>query len=437
MKKVHKILIMILAAILTFGIALAVCWDMAEIYLMPRTVVMNAAKTAYTHLQQRFDKNPLLLAASYLDEEGQQSADVKLYGSDLFLGDLQYDMQIQTQPGYIQGSGTVYTGKKNLDLSFYADKTFMAVSSQDLLQGSYYGITYDTFLEDIRSIPLLSWMIGESVLQKWNQDIRSIQKHMEQGYPIVKLQRVEEKALQGILMGLATVPADVEKIAIELQDQVLDCHRVSFEMDGEPVARLMQLLADGENIERASASMSFYIDDRSLAMMEACLDAGDIQYELRMELGRNSLYDPLDFFISGKNAGAAEQSVIRFSSVCREEKVEEQWYINRGVVKKAFSYEWDPASGDMLLKMGDAKTFSLNLTEAEAGLTVRSDNLSGIYYAITDKDDQSEKVYSGAVTVRKGSDLNIPQYKNLDQWSMEDFLVLLEGIGSLIGLRFS
>lgn len=436
MKKAHSIVMIVVAVILALCAVLAVCWDVAEIYLMPRTVVKNAAETVYAQLRQRFEGNPILLAASYLDEQGRQSADVELFTSDLLLGDLRYKMQIQTQPGQIQGCGTAYSNEKDLDLSFYADKTFMAVSSQDLLQGSYYGITYDTFLEDVRSIPLLSWMIGESVLQKWNQNIHRIQNNMDVGYPSLKIPKVEEKDLQRIFVGMAAVPVDVERVALGLQDQVRECYRVSFEIDDELAAKLMGLFADTKEGKTASACVRFYLNEQSLIFVEAYLSAGDLKYEMRMEFGKNNLYDPLRFFVSGKGVGEAEQSAIQFSSVCRDGKVEEQWYIDHGTEKTMFSYEWNPANGDMLLKVGDAKTFALNMAETEYGLTVQSNNLSGIYHAITGKEDQYEKVYSGTITVREGSDIVIPEYKNLDQWSLEDFLILLEGIGSLIGLQF-
>ena len=38
------------------------------------------------------------------------------------------------------------------------------------------------------------------------------------------------------------------------------------------------------------------------------------------------------------------------------------------------------------------------------------------------------------MTIRKGSEISIPEYKNLDQWSLDDLKVLLGGIGSLIGI---
>jgi len=37
--------------------------------------------------------------------------------------------------------------------------------------------------------------------------------------------------------------------------------------------------------------------------------------------------------------------------------------------------------------------------------------------------------------VAKGSGFDTPGYKNLDQWSLQDLLALLGGIGGLLGLQ--
>ena len=39
------------------------------------------------------------------------------------------------------------------------------------------------------------------------------------------------------------------------------------------------------------------------------------------------------------------------------------------------------------------------------------------------------------MTVRKGSAITTPKYKNLDEWSLDDLLVLLGSIGGLLGFR--
>ena len=47
----------------------------------------------------------------------------------------------------------------------------------------------------------------------------------------------------------------------------------------------------------------------------------------------------------------------------------------------------------------------------------------------------SQKGFDSTMTVRKGSAITTPKYKNLDEWSLDDLLVLLGSIGGLLGFK--
>lgn len=72
---------------------------------------------------------------------------------------------------------------------------------------------------------------------------------------------------------------------------------------------------------------------------------------------------------------------------------------------------------------------ALQLAETETGfqiITPDLDNLLGW---------GSGKVRACTMTIAKGAEITPPGYKNLSQWSLEDLLVLLSGVGSLFGLQ--
>ena len=82
----------------------------------------------------------------------------------------------------------------------------------------------------------------------------------------------------------------------------------------------------------------------------------------------------------------------------------------------------------MRLTLPDREAISLNLSEAESGFRVMTQDFGKLMGW------SGDKTYDCTMTIRKGSEISIPEYKNLDQWSLDDLKVLLGGIGSLIGI---
>ena len=157
MKKKWWIFVGVLAALLLslscFGVRLRIA---------PRLVLSRALDNTIAQLDSRFEKSPVHLLANALDSQGRQQARLKLETEEKHLGPVVYDMTLQTQigPNRIRADGAVITGGKFLDIQLFLDENFAALASQGLLEGRYYGITYETFSRDLRDRQLLTALLG-------------------------------------------------------------------------------------------------------------------------------------------------------------------------------------------------------------------------------------------------------------------------------------
>ena len=87
---------------------------------------------------------------------------------------------------------------------------------------------------------------------------------------------------------------------------------------------------------------------------------------------------------------------------------------------------------------GQEEEIALTLTEAETGIAVATEDFAQLLDALSrDGTGTPGEDISCEATIYKGSEVVTPEYKNLDQWTLKDFMVLLNGLGSLLKLEIS
>ena len=152
------------------------------LYIAPKMVLAGALKERVAQLESRISSSPISVLARGIDAQGRNRIDLQLQTHNELIGTLSYDMDLQMEqhPKRILADGRVTIQNKEMDLSVYLDSDFAAVSSDGLLGGNFYGLTYDSFSQDILSNKWLSLLIGNSVLRTWDSKIESLQKAMQQ-----------------------------------------------------------------------------------------------------------------------------------------------------------------------------------------------------------------------------------------------------------------
>jgi hypothetical protein len=86
-----------------------------------------------------------------------------------------------------------------------------------------------------------------------------------------------------------------------------------------------------------------------------------------------------------------------------------------------------------ILRDTDKAQLRLNLEGEGDALTIRSQNAAPLLNLFLKKPMEAPAICT--ITLSPGREVTVPEYRSLDQWSMEDLFALLAGLGGLLGLK--
>lgn len=415
-----KKMLWLLAAV---AVVLVLFWDTILLYAAPKTVLTGALTKLYGQLEERFTGSPLAVLAQSYDPEGCYTAQLQAVTENTLLGEIRYDMTVQTDGvGHrLYAEGTAETADKNLDLSLYLDGDFLAVSSADLLKGAWYGITYDSFSSDIRSIPLLQYVLSDALVSRWDDSLQSIRDQVMKFHTSSVSPELSEEDMRALLAGLLLLPGQVSNDQLRLNGVWTDCRRIDYTADG---TQLPELLA-----EKESVSVSFYLCEKTVVQIDFFYTSGEDQLSGGAFFGLDAASETLALQLN--------QTSLSVRTEEGEGEYGETWAIEKDGTMTEITYHWNADSGDTTLSVNGSAPAALNLPRTENGFRIHTEDCEALLNMTRQEGASTNAPKRCTVTVQKGSDVVTPQYKNLDQWSMEDFWVLLSGVGSLFGIDAS
>lgn len=409
-------------------VASVLLWPTLRIYLAPKTVLTAALTDTCAELELRFAGSPLILLGSTLDLESGNTIDMSLDTSNDLLGSVRYDMAVQVQwkPRRILARGQASAQRKNIDLSVYLDGDFAALSSAGILQENYYGLTFDTFAEDISSNKLISFAFDDATLNQWTDQIRDLEAFMEDSweFPSVSMENIHN-----ILMGIFALKAQVDREDIMLSGVKQTCYVISFETNGAQIAAGLDYLNTELPISlRADDEVDIYfwmVDDSVVK-----IDVSSDDMDLELYLGK----DPLDD-ITLQYINADGPMTVTVSTQPDDENYQETIQII-GTESTTVSYNWNLTTGDLALtfnRAGEVRSADFNLSPTENGFRVITEDFESLMHVLLGIKDSADS--HCVMTVSGGSEFGTPEYKNFSEWSLEDLVTLLSGVGGLFGLN--
>ena len=433
------LLIPVSAVIVFLTIITVTFWDTVVLYVAPKAVLNTALIHAVEALENRFREDPIWILLGAAEPKGKYTADVKLDTTYDILGETSFDMTVSTDlsANQIMAVGTVKAANTQIPLLVYLDRNFMSVASDAFLEGNCYGITYDTFGTDIRSIPLLSFLIPEGTIRGWETSVSNVQRAMQFDYVFPQLPEVSQEDMKKAMLGILALPCKAEQEELLIQGNVYQCRKLTYSAGGEAVAGLLGQAWGNREREDASVSVSFWLWEKTLIRADINAAAGDDRLMISLELGTDPTVCPLSLQIMRFENGVQEKTVITVQTQWVEKWYLQSWSIQTGAEEHAISYHWDPTEGFMKLFLdGQEDAIELMLKETETGIYVATDDLTQLLNALSEENDQGAKadIFCEAAIV-KDSEVITPEYKNLDQWTLKDFLELLNGLGSLLHLE--
>lgn len=433
------------------AVLLSLCFFGVRLRIAPRWILSRVLGTAFKEMEIRFDNSPVHLIMPALDMEGHQKTDLQLETQLEHLGVVRYDMLLQTQlnPSRVNALGNVVAGGKMLDLQLYLDQNFAAVSSQGLLDGNYYGITYDSFSQDIRSRELLAVLIGEKTISQWEEAICGLQKSMSGNVSMPEL-AIED--IPGMLYGLLVLKPQVGREEIMISGQQENAYTVSFRTTGPEIAamvesyldqmdsKLQNLLHELKDTPDAAVHAVFFLYNEKLVRIDFSLFFPEKSVQIQVELGHAPVTDPLSLELQIQEGDDLRRFTMRVETESGKNHYAEKIYLSHtenGVISSGFlDYNWELSSGEMKLSLieNDQKAYvRLNLSGEGESLTIRTQDAAPLLNLFLQKPINYPVICT--LNLKPGNSVAVPEYQNLDQWSLEDLYTLLTGLGGLLGLQ--
>ncbi len=430
-KRIFRWKYLIFAICIIAVVFLAAFWDAVILRVVPKAVLSKSLTTVCTKLQERFEGSPLNILYKLVEPEGKYTANVLLCTSNSLLGKITYDMDIQTElAGHrFQAQGDVISNEMRLNLSCYLDDKFLAVASQDMADGQYYGLTYESFTTDICSIPLLNFLVSDELLRQWNSSIENIQQKVSQT-SMPHIPALSEDDWRTLTLGILALPCKVETVAIATEGESWECQAVVYSLQGEQVNHL---LADTSYSKDPVVAVTFYLYEGHLVKILLDCTSENNHIQCGLFLGLNPVEDVLHMNIYQQNGNDIDSFSVSIDTVHSGTLYSETWSISN---VNQLQYDYQTDTGDISLIMNDEDSVSLKIIELNKGVFLESEDFQQIFHILI-PNVNLEAPLSGTLTVTRGSEFSTPSYKNLSQWSLDDFWVLLNSVGLLVGIKLS
>lgn len=427
--KLKKKRILIVLLLLIGAIAAILLWNSVTMYLTPKAVLTSALRDSLEDLEYRFQNSPAQALMKGYDVQGQNTVQLDLRVSDTLLGDVSYDMllQIDWKKNRITAQGAVETASQSLNLSAYLDKDFAALTSEELLEGGYYGITFDTFSEDLRSIPLLTFFLPEETLQSWEASVNKLEAWMNRSVAFPEIPQISQQQLQMITLGILALKCDISEAEVMLENESLHCYQLTYAASGEQVSDILSQILNTPSSDKGSISATFYLFGDSLVKVELNGVSGEDQVNCVLTLGKDPKMDALSLAVVQKQGEISKQ----FSASVSARQIGDTGIQEAVCIQDtSFTYIWNNTNGYTELFLPGKEQIDLILKEEDKGFCVQTKDFAPLFGF------DSQKAYDCTMHISKGSQITQPEYKNLNTWSFQDLLTLIGGIGSVLGISF-
>ena len=202
----------------------------------------------------------------------------------------------------------------------------------------------------------------------------------------------------------------------------------------QALSELIQAMqADAESV----LTVTFHLDNRTLTAVEGFVILSGVSYELQAVLEA----DVLSLVLLQGDDESLDRRQLTVKTVSDGKIYQEELVLRRTVngVQLGFSvdYSWDPVTGDMdaeILKGGKSYAFRLNLRGERQSFTVNCQQFEVVWSLLSGKEHSRPAICT--LTISPGEAVQaISAYKNLSDWSVEDFYLLLTRLGSLAGVK--
>lgn len=383
---------------------------------MPRSAVRRAVLETADALTARFAENPVLHIASALNQPGQQLS--------FQFPEANSRATLHLQPRILAG---VWEDER-LSARFFADEEGIAAASEQLTGNLWYGIRYDGFAEDISQIPLISWILSESLLNQWEAGLNALRSRFLADLVSPQLPEFSREELSRLTFALASMKTQVQSTTITVANTPQKCLRVHCSPGG--------LASSLFQTEQDNTACTFYLREGKLILADITGQYEGQQIRLQLESEGNPATDPVRILYSCREEGSKEPFTVQVSTQNTGGILTESWQVSAPGEVLHFSYRYDPTSGAATVSAGENEPAALVFLPRAEGFHIETNALPSLAAQFSVDLPIPDALSHCRIDAQPGPVPEKPEFITPDAWSAEDLLTLLEGLGNVLNIPF-
>lgn len=461
--------------VLAAMVVLAAClWGRIQLQFMPETVLAKASANTTEALSQRLQGTVWTLGKKLENAEQRYAVDLN---ADFFVDNaymplnaqINVDAQVDVPKGQMLLDFDVGVPDYNQELGgkLYLDPDCGAFSYSEFMDGAYYGITFDSVSEDLRSSKLFQDLSIED-MDEIEDAVEIVRAYMQQiADSAARQDEMRQELLDAIRETLSAVECRGSREALELDDETRRFDTVSFTlteveladcldayisimednifteiMDMETMEFWQELRDMAEEIRNdghTEINFHYYISNDLIRAIAIDLNVESDEEEsiagtFLVDYGTNPAVD--DWTVTVHLEDSDMEAPVEISVVFSKETDGDTCVESAAIHMEdgadiqgdgAFAYRWDKTSGEMELtcQVNDVDlSYTLTVRELEDGFELDFGDILESIAAINGDLGLGESKMALTLTIRKGTQQEKPEYINLDQWT-EDLLDIL------------
>jgi len=223
------------------------------------------------------------------------------------------------------------------------------------------------------------------------------------------------------------LPAEIDIVSLWQSEGTIPAVRALYKLRGNQIPFGLEKVFGYPNIKETDITATFYLNGNCLRMSELIVcKKGERILQISVEQNRNVLQNTLRFIVRNEVAEEESGEIAIFLNTDGSE----QWKIEGG--QNDVSIHWIPTSGELRMDKRN-NTLAVYYQAYENGFSIKTENIQNLIRFLEIWNTEGAEWNAGCkMDITKGADFQLPKLKNLNEWSLEDFVIILDWLDVLM-----
>jgi len=425
-------LVFVLIVIVASGIVWA-AWDWFGIWITPRLILRSEIFELLSELDVRIENHPMKPIVKLVNEKGRYSADIELSIPEL-LWDISHvtgTVHMDLAHHQIQFRGSTLGKEGTNEIGVYLDQDKAGLQSEKLGSDEFFAVSYDTFLEDLGAVPLVSMFLEMPLFAQWESGLSRLEKLMEINVPKPIKMDFSQQMISDCMNAILFLPCKVESTE-SWMGLNYPSRKITYSLD-ENTYRILERSGVRLSEELKGATVSFILYKNNLIQIHAEAEVDSEMHRCELRIMDNAEFGKAELIYTGKSQ--EEVNIIKIASNRGINGLSEAWEFRRGEEHKSIVFS---CVGDksVVTLCSEGKEGGFTFKTTDAGLSCSTSDMLGLISLFSPgKERLSDVAVSCSITLREGSAVAVPKLKYLKEWSLEEFAGVLTILARFCGWK--